>query len=72
MRFSDCSDILSSKKNMENGSLTRGTFYGNTAMVRFSYRLEIASPRPVPFSFVVKNGWKILANCSLEIPHPLS
>ena len=29
--------------------------------------LEIASPRPVPFSFVVKNGWKILASCSLEI-----
>ena len=32
----------------------------------------IASPRPVPLSFVVKNGWKTRSLWSGAIPEPLS
>ncbi len=35
-------------------------------------RLQVASPRPVPFFFDVKKGWKILPTCSDGIPGPSS
>ena len=34
--------------------------------------LTIARPSPIPPDLVVKFGWKILSDCSGEIPDPLS